>query len=366
MLRILHLPNVIGGHPVALAQAESSLGSLSHSLSITNSPYNYQPDIQLSIDQLSRFSGWRKRVRNFIKLRNKYDVFHFNAGSSLLNSRRKGFELLDLKFYPKNSIKIMTFQGTDARLEYNDILDKSMTVESETTFKYAAKQTLLGINKHQDNRLRIMESTNRYCDHIFFLNPDLGNGLRESETSFLPYAIANPCSGSDVFISKRNKKTPVDEPIKIVHLSTNRLLKGTGLIENSITEAAKNIPISYETIYKQPRDVALEKLANADLVIDQMVLGWYGAAAVEAMYMGKPVIGYIDRKNTGCVPKSLIQDLPISQASLTTLTQRIVELASDRALRLLLAEKGKEFSEKWHSPINVAKSTLAHYERFIL
>ena len=30
--------------------------------------------------------------------------------------------------------------------------------------------------------------------------------------------------------------------------------------------------------------------AQADLVVDQVLIGWYGALAVETMAMGKPVI----------------------------------------------------------------------------
>ena len=38
---------------------------------------------------------------------------------------------------------------------------------------------------------------------------------------------------------------------------------------------------------------ALGRLAAADLVVDQLVLGWYGAVAVEAMALGRPVLAYI-------------------------------------------------------------------------
>ncbi|KAG1702756.1 hypothetical protein GQR58_004259 [Nymphon striatum] len=142
MLNILHLPNVVGGHPVALANAETRLGATSHSLSLTNSPYGYQPNIQLNIDQVSQMRGWFRRFDQFFKLRKKYDVFHFNAGSSLLNTRRAGLDLADLRYYPKNSIKIMTFQGSDSRLEYSEILEESLRAEAEKPFLEDAKSSV--------------------------------------------------------------------------------------------------------------------------------------------------------------------------------------------------------------------------------
>ncbi len=362
-LRILHLPNVVGGHPVALANAETQLGATSHSLSMTNSPYGYQPDIQLNIEQIGRMRGWSRRIFQFLKLRNKYDVFYFNAGSSLLNTKRAGFDLVDLKYYPRNSIKIMTFQGSDARMEYSDTLENSLRIETEKPYKQDAKRTILGIERASNYRLNAIESTNRHCDHIFILNPDLICGLRKAEVSFLPYAIAHPLLGTNYTKTRLINNEPKRKPLRVVHLSTNRVLKGTGLIEDSLAEAAKQVPIDYEIIYKQPRKIALAKLANADIVIDQMVLGWYGAAAVEAMYLGKPVIGYIDNKYVTCVPEGLIHDLPIFRANSDTLAQKIVDLANDEPLQLELANRGIVFAEKWHSPISVAQSTLELYNR---
>ncbi len=51
--------------------------------------------------------------------------------------------------------------------------------------------------------------------------------------------------------------------------------------------------IRFEIIENKPNKEAIEIYKKADIVIDQVLVGWYGAFAVEVMKMGKPVAVFI-------------------------------------------------------------------------
>ena len=54
---------------------------------------------------------------------------------------------------------------------------------------------------------------------------------------------------------------------------------------------------------------------TADLLVDQLFVGWYGGLAVECMALGKPVICYIREEDLAFLPAQMRQDLPIINAT---------------------------------------------------
>ena len=53
---------------------------------------------------------------------------------------------------------------------------------------------------------------------------------------------------------------------------------------------------------------------RADLLVDQLLAGWYGGLAVELMALGKPVVCYIRESDLKFIPPQMQQDLPIINA----------------------------------------------------
>ena len=63
-----------------------------------------------------------------------------------------------------------------------------------------------------------------------------------------------------------------------------------------------------------PHAEAMKLYAQADLVIDQLLAGWYGGFAVETMAMGKPVVCYIRAEDLQFVPPAMVAELPLIPA----------------------------------------------------
>ena len=55
----------------------------------------------------------------------------------------------------------------------------------------------------------------------------------------------------------------------------------------------EGVPFDLELIENLPNAEATRRYRDADLVVDQLLAGWYGGFAVEAMALGKPVIAYL-------------------------------------------------------------------------
>jgi glycosyltransferase involved in cell wall biosynthesis len=67
-------------------------------------------------------------------------------------------------------------------------------------------------------------------------------------------------------------------------------LKGT----DAIIEAFEGLEGAVlKIIENQPHEEVLRAMQEADVIIDQLLSGWYGMVAVEAWALGKPVICYI-------------------------------------------------------------------------
>jgi hypothetical protein len=361
-LRILHLPDVIGGHPPALARGERSLGAVATTLSCEPSVYGYPADIMLGATSDSLRKKVIDRWRAFRQVRGAYDIFHFNFGASLLSFPRYGAIVPELAHYGRRAARFMTWQGDDARLTYPDVLERSMEEERRLgrwagpmrADQYVDRARLL------KRRIAISRSA-KACHHMFALNPDLLAHLPARQTSFLPYAIEPP-TGFDLPAPNANR--PAGRPLRLVHLSTSPIIKGTGLIERAVDMARREVDVDLDLVVQQPRPDALRRLARADYMIDQLVLGWYGGTVVEAMYLGVPAIGRICPVQRAAAGE-LGRELPVIEADADTLTEVIIRLARDREARSAHVERGLAFAQKWHRPEAVAATTLAAYQRVL-
>lgn len=103
--------------------------------------------------------------------------------------------------------------------------------------------------------------------------------------------------------------------------------------------------------------------AQADLVIDQLLAGWYGAFAVECMSMGKPVIAYLREEDFSCLPAEMATSLPLINANPDTIEQVLREWLTTKKSEL--PERGRvsrRFVEQWHDPKKTALRLKRDYE----
>ncbi|MED7787545.1 hypothetical protein [Francisella sp. 19X1-34] len=346
-MRVLHLPTAVGGNSWGLAQAEKKIGLDSTVLIDSNNWLNYKSDICLNLESKNYVYSLYKRLNFFLRIRKKYDVYHFNFGTSLIDTKFFGLYLLDLPFY--RGKKIMTYNGGDARQNLNRIKDKFIDKVYEIT-------TYRNERRNKAIRKRIIK-VSKYVDHIFSVNPDLMNFLPKDKTTFLPYTIAK---WSEI------KYIPykLNEKIRIVHAPTSREIKGSSYILKALDKLQKKYPIVEVCIIENiAYDEAIERYKYADLVIDQVLIGWYGALAVEVMKMGKPLAVYIRKEDLCFVPKQMAEDvldtvININSSNVENVLEQYI-LNKNRLYEK--SKKSVEYAHKWHDPVKIAKEVQKVY-----
>lgn len=141
----------------------------------------------------------------------------------------------------------------------------------------------------------------------------------------------------------------------VVHIPSRTALKGSAHVTETLRELDLEGVVEYrELTGLSPREVAVQ-VSAADVVIDQLTMGVYGVASVEAMAIGKVVIAQVGERVRSRISTVAGCEPPIVEASPTTLRSVVRELASDAERRLALGAEGKLYVQRVHSPERVAR-----------
>ena len=107
----------------------------------------------------------------------------------------------------------------------------------------------------------------------------------------------------------------------------------------------------FEFITGVAHDEVIELYSKADIVIDQLRIGWYGVASVEAMALGKCTVAYIRED----IEHHLTPfNKPIVNANPETIKEVIKELIYDRNKVVEKGRTGRKFVEDYHCMNKVA------------
>lgn len=374
-LKILHAPTTVGGNPQRLSEAEKFLGYDSCTLTLTQNYFQYKADIVISENPDHSLFFEFKRWKALLKSLKDFNVLHYNFGQTISPFRRypgankyskwKVFlysdiycrltEYLDLRIANSlDKVTAVTYQGDDARQgdycreNYDICIAKNVSEDYYNSLSDSLK------------RARI-KKVDKHADLIYALNPDLLNVLPK-RTKFLPYASVDPKKWSYVGVSK-----DLERP-HILHAPSNRNVKGTKFILQAFERLkADGIAFDYTLIENMSNDEACKAYERADLIIDQLLAGYYGGFAVECMALGKPVICYMREEDMHHLPQDMWAEMPIINTTPDKIYDTLKEWLTSRKGEL--KERGmisRKYVEKWHDPVKIARTVLDDYERVYL
>ena len=329
---ILHAPADVGGNAYGLSRAERELGLRSDVAVFSPGPFGYGFDFDLraGIDH-PLWVRFPRRAAFLRRALGEYDVFHFNFGLTFLQVRQLGVILDELALVKRaGKTVLMTYQGCDVR--------------PKASCPCRHPECFAGARYRQPAAERVL----RRADRVFFLNPDLRHWLPGA--TFVPYASVDP---------REIQPVPASDGAELVvaHAPTDRQVKGTRHVEEAVAELQREgLPIRLDLIEGVTRDEVLRRVAEADVVVDQVLIGWYGAFAVEAMALGRPVLAYIREGEPEDNPFGAA--LPIVRTTAATLAGELRALAADRERRLELGAAGRRFAEEHHDPRQIARTVL--------
>lgn len=163
-------------------------------------------------------------------------------------------------------------------------------------------------------------------------------------------------------LRKRERRKP-DGRIRIAHAPTNRLVKGTVEVIETVARLAKRYPIDFDLIENVSNAECLARKARADIFVDQLELG-YGNNAIEAWGMGIPVVAGVVDPWTRAKMLELFGELPFVDAT-TDLDDVLETLIGDKAARLAAGRRGNEHVRRHHDERAVVAVAQAAYLRAI-
>ncbi|MDB5197684.1 MAG: hypothetical protein JWP88_2055 [Flaviaesturariibacter sp.] len=158
---------------------------------------------------------------------------------------------------------------------------------------------------------------------------------------------------------KQNKEQSRDN-VLIVHSPSAPVAKGTTHVLKAIEELQhRNITnFRFQLLKDITNDEYQKYLADADILIDQMIWGGYGIASVQALALGKVVISYL-------LPQRLEiiygKECPVVDANIDNLADVLEGLIGNYERRAEISRKGIAYYYKVHSPVSVAKRHLDVY-----
>lgn len=333
-MKIFHGPNNIAGAAGVLAKAQRALGYDAESVCYDTGKYAYPADRYLK-------RTMSDRVSSAIKEGLSHDIFHFYFGQSLT-----GGSLYDVPWLQRMGKKVFFyFCGCDLRDA------KSVIAQYEYSACKACWPAACSAN-----RLKAVE-TSRKCDGIFVSTPDLMEFV--DEAIWLPQPLH-----LEQFDTLRQSLRPTPDrqaanrPMRIAHGPSSRLLKGTIHLENAVASLrARHVNVELVLVENMSHAQAMQTCLDADVVVDQLLIGAYGQFSVEMMALGKPVVCYIRDDLRPLYPP----DLPIISANPRTIERVLEELAIERTNWSRLSEAGLAYARKYHDSHTVAKIALDKY-----
>lgn len=376
-LRILHCPTMVGGNPQGLARAERELGLESWAVAFNQDYFKYETDEVLFAKRQSPLVREIKRWRLLIRALIDFDIIHFNFGRSIMPQwiqpsaatknehpslvRRmyrgyvRLFELRDLSLLKRaGKGVVVTYQGDDARQGDYCLTNFKISPAGEVEAGYYTPQS------DQHKRKRIARFA-QYADRIYALNPDLLYVL-PSQAQFRPYSRIDLRDWDVV-----DGEDPGLEVPMILHAPTHRSVKGTRFVLDAISRLrAEGVAFEFTLVEGLSHAEARRLYQGADLLVDQLLCGWYGGLAVELMALGKPVICYIREDDLKFIPQQMREELPIINATPATLCDVLREWLTIRKHELRdVGRRSRAYVERWHDPLKIAATLIGEYKAIV-
>ena len=230
-----------------------------------------------------------------------------------------------------------------------------------------------------DERNSIWGKTLSAMCHLVTVEQDYGHEWRSK-----PFAYREPLTTAldsnhwhpNLEIPTAWRLPRADDELIILHVvadaATRRFggrdIKGTAAIISAIDRLqSEGFNVRLEQSTRIPSGGMRYLQAQADVVVDQLVMGRYGETACEAMMLGKPTICHIDRREpTGVAELSCWSHCPLIDATEQSIYPVLKWLLSSPSERVRIGHASRAYAMKWHGAESAARRYEGIYDRVIL
>lgn len=315
---------------------------------ISNQRFEMPVDFIL-VFSANKYLALFQRIKVFFRLFLKYNIWHFNYMEVFFFYP---LNLLILKLWGKKII--ITFRGAEVRHFIDSLPEKlyqSPNRQSWPELFYQLHQRSFWSKFKQYLRIRI------FChlaDKIVLTGPFLASSVVKYD-KIIPYA-------RDLkVLEKYTYSKPKGNKIIVLHAPSHKLAKGTTVIIKAFKMLAKKYrhKAEFKILFNLSHQKLLEEMAKADILIDQLVVGWYGGQAVEAMAMGKIVVANIFPAYLNLTDFKYIPIWPASYWTLEKDLSRLIDVYP--YVKEKYGNEAKVFCQKYHQAAKIAQKYLEVY-----
>ena len=142
-------------------------------------------------------------------------------------------------------------------------------------------------------------------------------------------------------------------------LGNGKNIKGTPAIIRAVERLVEEgYPVEIIEVTGVPSREMRHYQASADIIVDQLIYGWWGSTGVEGMALGKPVVCYLREswKQRFFEVFPDVVNLPVIEASPSTIYDVLRQLVENPELRVQKSLESRQFAEHHFNPIKNALS----------
>lgn len=339
-MKVLMAPVNIAGQPIAVTNELRCQGVDVTLLQYTaggGHAFGYESDRIVDLKGRHRVEAQAETLESV--LAEGYDIFHFWMSTLFGGRRYRNMYGFDLPFIKARGRRIV-YRGTGFDLR---VRSQHIARNPHHAFQYGYQLEI-----DEEAQLRYLEYLKSYVDLFIVQDPEMHE--------FMPQARVVP-RGIDVEAVAPVGIEPNERPL-VVHAPSKTLVKGTAILENALAELAEEgVPFDFKLITGMEHEEAMDWYRRADVVVDQLLIGWYGVLTIEALALGKPVVAYVrDDLYEKFTPR-----IPVANANPATIKDVLRPLLSDYEARRELAEAGPEFVREVHDIRKVASALREIY-----
>ncbi|HEY2954771.1 MAG TPA: hypothetical protein VGK89_05940 [Candidatus Eisenbacteria bacterium] len=361
-LRVLHGCYEIAGQGMMLARGLAENGCEAHSLAYRVDWDGRRPDFVVELDRRRGAAGKAAAMLGaFLRWGRHYDVYHFHFGTSFFGtpffkgsrgsplSRLRQIDLPLLRAMGKRIV--FHFHGCEVRSRERMLAAHPLATCTECDPFCVPRE---------QERTRALAA--KHAGLVFYSTLDLGESVPRG--IHLPLAIEAERwerAALDRPLPEPDRRDGVRGPVVIAHAPTHRLIKGTRHVQEAVERLHAEFPrVELRMIDRQPWAAMPEFLSGCDILVDQVMMGWYGLLAIEGMAERRTVVAYLREDLRSHYP-----DCPIVSAKPATLHAVLRDLVRDPARRLALGERGARFARERHDTKVVGERLLRHYRAML-
>jgi hypothetical protein len=260
---------------------------------ISKKQYDTNYDFEENFAKIPNYLQWIKSFFYFLKFLFSTNVFYFFSGETILTRKLRRFEFYVYRLLGKKII--MHFVGSDIR-DYNFLYWKAANLipylKGEVTRPISATW-----------QLKLIADCEEFASHILVSTPDLLSIV--SKAKYFPVVIDVEKFNLEQEVKHSKDPFFTSEKIKVLHAPSNINLKGSKTINSVLKRIEKETELiefiytpdlkrNTGSLYTVSRYELFQLYNEADIVIDQLVIGWYGLQAIEAILAKCHVFCYID------------------------------------------------------------------------